>query len=72
MKPTHTLRSFLISSIVFASSPLLHANPYYWDSDGATSGFGNTTGTWGTSAFWSTSATGEAATANPPSPLRTR
>ena len=38
---------------------------YYWDSNGATSGFGNSTGTWGTDAFWSTDAAGTSATSNP-------
>jgi len=37
---------------------------YYWDSDGATAGFGATTGTWGTSTFWGTSSAGTGATAN--------
>ncbi len=37
---------------------------YYWDSNGATSGFGNSTGTWGADAFWSTDAAGSSATSN--------
>ncbi len=45
------------------SSGALHAQ-LYWDSNGATAGFGATNGTWGTSAFWSTDSTGASATAN--------
>lgn len=35
---------------------------YYWDTNGATLGFGTAGGTWGTSNFFSTSASGTAAT----------
>jgi fibronectin-binding autotransporter adhesin len=47
MKPSHFLRSFLL----FAGSPLLsfsslHAATFYWDQNGATTGFGTGTGTW--------------------------
>jgi len=31
---------------------------YYWDTDGATAGFGNNAGTWGSSVFWTTNASG--------------
>jgi autotransporter-associated beta strand protein len=37
---------------------------YYWDTDGASGGFGDTAGTWGSSAFWSTDSTGASGTAN--------
>ena len=46
------------------SPPARGQSTYYWDSNGATAGFGNTTGTWGSSAFWSTNSAGTAATAN--------
>ena len=38
------------------------AADYWWDSNTATSGFGNAISTWGTSAFWSTSSAGTATT----------
>jgi fibronectin-binding autotransporter adhesin len=58
-------RLTLLAVVLFVASFNAHAQTtYYWDSNGATAGFGNTTGTWGTSAFWSTSAAGTAATAN--------
>ncbi len=40
----------------------LQAEIYYWDSNGATAGFGNTTGTWGTSAFLNTNVNGTGST----------
>lgn len=45
MKPTLALRSVLVGGLFFTATPVLHATPYYWDTDGATSGFGNTAGT---------------------------
>jgi fibronectin-binding autotransporter adhesin len=61
-----TMRNPLISSLAltlattgFAVSPAIsHAATLYWDSNGATAGFGNTTGTWGTSNFWNDDSTG--------------
>jgi len=45
--------------VALFSSTSAHAQATrYWDSDGATAGFGTTTGTWGTSAFWTATATG--------------
>ena len=60
-------KQILMAAVSFlAITPLAaQAATYYWDSDGATAGFGSTTGTWGTDAFWSTSSAGTAATANP-------
>jgi autotransporter-associated beta strand protein len=53
------LTVLLLGSLVQAQTT------YYWDSNGATSGFGNSTGSWGTDAFWSTDAAGTSATSNP-------
>lgn len=48
--------AFVASSVFFLSG---NANAQlFWDSNGATAGFGNTTGTWGTSGFWNTDSTG--------------
>ena len=44
------------------AAPSSLAATYYWDTDGATAGFGDTAGTWGTDAFWSTNSTGGAST----------
>jgi fibronectin-binding autotransporter adhesin len=41
------------------------AATYYWDTDGATPGFGTASGTWNSSGFWSTSPAGDVATAAP-------
>jgi fibronectin-binding autotransporter adhesin len=65
MKPNAFSRSLLLaigSSMLAISSA--SAQQLYWDSNGATAGFGTTTGIWGTSTFWSTSSAGTAATAN--------
>ncbi len=54
------LAAVTLAGFAFATSSAFAAE-YYWDSDGATPGFGNTTGTWGTNDFWSTDATGSSA-----------
>ena len=42
----------LTALLIQFAAPSAFASIYYWDSSGATAGYGNTTGTWGTSAFW--------------------
>jgi autotransporter-associated beta strand protein len=64
MKPTHSLRAFLLGSTLLATATSLHAVDYWWDSNSTTAGFGTTNGTWGTSTFISTSSAGTGATAN--------
>jgi fibronectin-binding autotransporter adhesin len=68
MKPNkqNRLLPYALASAIASllATSVASATVYYWDSDGATAGFGNTTGTWGTSAFWSTVAAGTGATAN--------
>ena len=65
MKPKCRSASIIVGLIAIqATFSLLHADTYYWDSNGATAGFGTANGTWGTSAFWSTDSTGASATAN--------
>ena len=56
--PLAVLSAFLTLLAV----PSAFAATYYWDSDGATAGFGTTAGTWGTDTFWSTNSTGGAST----------
>jgi fibronectin-binding autotransporter adhesin len=67
MKPKRQ-NPFVLAALSLATLAFTVTNSraidYYWDSNGATAGFGTTTGTWGTSAFWSTSPAGTAATAN--------
>ncbi|HPS21158.1 MAG TPA: autotransporter domain-containing protein [Candidatus Omnitrophota bacterium] len=64
-----------IISLVTAFSFFLLSGPfafaggsttYYWDTNGATAGFGSSSGTWGTDAYWSTSSAGTDATTDPP------
>ncbi len=64
MKSKLTLRYFLLASSTLLAIPTAHADTLYWDSNGATAGFGAANGTWGTSTFWSTDSLGESATAN--------
>lgn len=65
MKPQHSLRSLLgIAGSSMLSILYVNADTFYWDSNGATGGFGSANGTWGTSAFWSTDSTGGSAGAN--------
>ncbi len=53
--PTNTVMTFEVEN-VYLEAP----GPYYWDSDGATAGFGTATGTWGSSAFLGRDSTGAA------------
>ncbi|MEI6075060.1 MAG: autotransporter-associated beta strand repeat-containing protein [Verrucomicrobiota bacterium] len=54
--PTHSsiaaALAVLAALLTHFAAPSAFASIYYWDSSGATPGYGNTTGTWGTSAFW--------------------
>lgn len=65
MKSNNNIRN-LLAAIGAASITISSATAvdYWWDTNGATGGFGNTNGTWGTSTFWSTDITGASATAN--------
>lgn len=56
--PLAVLSAFL----TLLAGPAAFAATYYWDSDGATAGFGTAAGTWGTDTFWSTNSTGGAST----------
>lgn len=51
-------RSFALGAALLAGASSAHANPYYWDTNGTTTGFGTAGGTWGSSPFWGTSPTG--------------
>lgn len=65
MKPSLALRNFLFGSVLLAAvTTSSHALNFYWDTDGATTGFGSFTNqNFGTAAYWSTSSTGESTTA---------
>ena len=54
----------LVTAVLLFATTAGAQTTYYWDSNGATAGFGSTTGTWGTNAFWSTDAAGTSATSN--------
>lgn len=54
------IAAFSVTLISHFGAPSASAATLYWDTDGATAGFGDTAGTWGTSAFWSATATGGA------------
>ncbi len=64
MKPNPRLRPFLLACGSLLALNIANGDTLYWDSNGATAGFGSANGTWGTSAFWSADSTGESATAN--------
>ena len=59
----HSATALAAAALLFATTAWAQTT-YYWDSNGATAGFGSTTGTWGASAFWSTDAAGTSATSN--------
>jgi len=48
----------LFVAVLVLAAGDLQAATYYWDTNGATAGFGTASGTWGTSAYWSTSSAG--------------
>ena len=51
--------SFLaLSAALAAGVGQVHAATYYWDTNGATAGFGTASGTWGTDVYWSTDSDG--------------
>ncbi|MFU8848917.1 MAG: hypothetical protein ACNA77_09420, partial [Opitutales bacterium] len=52
----HNLLAAIGALMVLVSSA--SAVVVYWDSNGATAGFGTANGTWGTSAWWNTESTG--------------
>ncbi len=54
-----------ILSLVFSPVTPAFAATYYWDTNGATPGFGTASGTWGTDTYLSTDSTGSSATAGP-------
>lgn len=55
----------VISAVVVGWVSSAHGQTnYYWDTNGATSGFGTASGTWGGSSFFSTNASGTVATTN--------
>ena len=57
-------RLLLAAVFVLATTLVAHAQPLYWDANGATARAGATpAGTWGTDAFWSTDPLGLTATA---------
>ena len=52
-----------VLSLVFSPVTPAFAATYYWDTNGATAGFGTAGGTWGSSNYISTDSTGSSATA---------
>ncbi len=57
----YSLKNFALTALSLFTLHQSHAADYWWDSNGATAGFGNTTGTWGSNDFWSTSNAGTSA-----------
>ncbi len=53
-----SLAAVIAGLAALLTAPSASAATYYWDSNGATAGFGTTAGTWGTSAFWTLTAGG--------------